>query len=67
MQFKKVTTALIFIMCCEITNGYDIDYYANRCDVFHGQLPDTFLDQCTQAKFMTRNDYECYDKAYKNE
>ena len=45
----------------------DIDYYANRFDHFHGQLPDTFLDQCTQVKFMTRSDYECYDKAYKKE
>ena len=63
MQLSLIILLLIF----EMTKCSYFDFYTNRCDRFTGQKPGTFLDQCPQAKFMEREDYECYDEAYKNE
>ena len=58
---------IILLLFSEVKTALDFDYYSNRCDQFTGQLPDTFLDQCPNAEFMTGEDYECYDRAYKKE
>ena len=38
----------------------------DRCSNFHGHLPNTSLVECSPAKFMIEDDYECYDKSYKD-
>ena len=69
MYCKNVFILLTFLFFNEVATDsaleHDFDFYTNRCDQFRGHLPDTFLDQCPQAKFMTRDDYECYDRSYK--
>ena len=69
MYCKNVFILLTFLFFNEVATysalEHDFDFYTNRCDQFTGHLPDTFLDQCPQAKFMTRDDYECYDRSYK--
>ena len=38
----------------------------NPCDQYPGHIPDSHLEKCPQAKFMAADEYECYDKGYKN-
>ena len=57
----------IFSLILSYKITFAFNYYSNICDHFDGLLPNTTLDQCPQAKFMTQYDYECYDKAYKSE
>ena len=41
----------------------------NPCDQFPStsNVPNAHLERCPQAKFMATDDYECYDKEFKNE
>ena len=40
---------------------------SNPCDRFPSHVPDFRLERCPQAKFMATDDYECYDKEYKDQ
>ena len=59
---------LISIFChqCECTNGSNHKSIIDRCSNFSGFSPNTSLVECPPAKFMTKDEFECYDKTYKD-
>ena len=44
----------------------EIETVIDRCSNFSGHVPGTSLVECSPANFMTEDDYECYDKSYKD-
>ena len=54
------------LLCCKVVSKINSNDQTHPCDNFHGQLPGTVLHKCPQAKFMSSEDFECYDKSYKD-
>ena len=55
---------LIFLLFCKFEKGFSFD---DPCEKFSSSVaPDSSLERCPQAKFMMSDDFECYDKAFKD-
>ena len=66
MYHEKIFILLILgLLCCKVASNVNPDDQTHPCDNFDGFLPGSRLHQCPQAKFMSSEDYECYDKSYK--
>lgn len=57
----------IFWHQCECTNGNHYKPTNDRCSNFSGLMPNTYLIECPPAKFMFKDEYECYDKTCKDQ
>ena len=55
----------IFWHQCECNNENHYKPTIDRCSNFSGYSPNTYLVECPPANFMTKDEYECYDKNYK--
>ena len=55
-----VLALLTFCLTCQVTSSFH--NVEDPCSNFPGQHPNTSLTKCPNAKFMTSDDYECYDE-----
>ena len=69
MNNEKIVILLISfeLLCCIGESNTNSDDQTNPCDNFNGHQPGSILHQCPQAKFMSSEDFECYDKSSKDQ
>ena len=59
---------ILFSIFCNQCESNNVSHYTpntDRCSNFSGARPNTSLVGCQPAKFMANDEYECYDKVYK--
>ena len=68
MLYKEnVIFTTTLLLGYNFATGFDLDNDRNICENFNGTMPNTTLYPCPPAKFMTNEEFECYDKNYKKD